>query len=497
MKRKYLFLILLTILLLTGCGRVTDDVSRRIVAPATTQIPINGVWNIVKGLGIPQKSQAGIEWIGKQLNFSSERVVIGDYTLRNAGFKIRSVNADDYFLFNHKSLGNEIKFPKMDTNVVTLTETNNFYCELIVLNENTIILEINNYDLLAEKVTAKKNTSKESMDQSTSTEARMFTMAEDRKSGVLLGIRTPLGTSSKQSNKKDETYSYRTIWVAASNNSLHPIVEKANIIFPRKSGFWEIKVSRQNNNGNLKDEIEKHNISMNLKNEKMFSMMAKASIVDNSIDENRINYLGNDYISIESKHSDNTQSISKLVIVPVDSLPNLKPVKLSELIGIESGELAKKSTDIGLKQLKAKGLAEKAIASAGLMENIGLVRNSGHWFFNGRINYFAGSEIRAFDYRINVIPPQNLIFYDELYVKWTDVKSAVPDAIDVFTSPERDIAIVVSKKGKLLVYGIKNGTLKKDPLQTIVLKKGERIIMAEWATGSYVDNWEKTLSSIK
>ncbi len=62
--------------------------------------------------------------------------------------------------------------------------------------------------------------------------------------------------------------------------------------------------------------------------------------------------------------------------------------------------------------------------------------------------------------------------------------------MDAFTSPNKDIA-VIKTPGKLYVFGISGEHLDSIPLGEMDLKAGTSVIMAEWATGFYVDDWEK------
>ncbi len=124
-------------------------------------------------------------------------------------------------------------------------------------------------------------------------------------------------------------------------------------------------------------------------------------------------------------------------------------------------------------------------------ENFGLVRKNGHWFLVGRINYQSGGTFAQTDFDLNVIPPPNLIFYDTLVLSWHAIKDRVPDALDAFTSPNKDIALVKTKN-KLTIYPIGGEQLAENPLAELDLQEGAAVIMAEWAIGSYVESWEKS-----
>ncbi len=48
--------------------------------------------------------------------------------------------------------------------------------------------------------------------------------------------------------------------------------------------------------------------------------------------------------------------------------------------------------------------------------------------------------------------------YDDLQLSWNSVKSKIPNALDAYTSPNKDIAIITTEK-ELYVYTIDNGKL--------------------------------------
>jgi len=202
-----------------------------------------------------------------------------------------------------------------------------------------------------------------------------------------------------------------------------------------------------------------------------------------------IDYVGNDYIAVEK----NTGEMSRLQVLPVDKLSSEAVIKISVLLD-ETG----KDTFINAYKETAKALSKdsKARFLAGEYpdENFGLSRKDGHWIFKGRINYQSDGMPEYTDYELKIAPPSNLIFYDSLVLSWYKIRDRVPDAVDAFTSPNKDIALVKTKN-KLLVFRISPGQLVGDPIKEIRLKEGTDIIMAEWATGSYVENWRNTFIS--
>jgi hypothetical protein len=63
---------------------------------------------------------------------------------------------------------------------------------------------------------------------------------EALKSGVLLGIKTPLGNDKNGLPR----YVYKTLWISSSNRKIKPVMQTKDILLPRKSGFWKLQIQR-------------------------------------------------------------------------------------------------------------------------------------------------------------------------------------------------------------------------------------------------------------
>lgn len=114
----------------------------------------------------------------------------------------------------------------------------------------------------------------------------------------------------------------------------------------------------------------------------------------------------------------------------------------------------------------------------------------------GRLNSNSNEDLAYGDFNINIVPPSKILNYDSFSLSWNDVKGRVPDAKDAYTSPNKDIAIIISANF-IYVYEIRNGQLGSKQIKKIPLHEGESVVMSEWATGDYVERWEKTLKSNK
>ncbi len=486
MKRHYAyFILLLIVLFVAGCADGSRESADKISSPRNRLIPVAGTWEVA---GVVESGALKLEdlpepWPGKDLQFSEDYALLGDNILEKPRYKIKRVNKEEYLLYGHKSLPKELDTPDEELDVITVTDEDKFLCEIIRVSSGALILEIDNRSFYLKKIS--DQVSRRSDIKYYEIAGSLNPAADNGKgipkTGVLVGFCSP---DTGSNNKGDSTYNYRTLWIAATDKKLHPVLNIQGILFPRRSGFWRMEAKRT---------ITAHPVATEQKEAKTDIPVepAKEEVRAGSITR-RIHYVGNDYVSIESKDADTLEST--LQVLPIDSLPGIKAVKLSDL----SGEAGAASMEAGRKReietLKADGgsLAE----DMGQNDSFGLERKMGHWFFKGRINYRKDGKARFADYNINVIPPAELIFYDELSVPWTAVKDRVPEAVDVFTSPNRDIALVITRT-ELIIFGISNGKLENQPLGKISLKAGETVVMAEWATGRYVEAWENSFYSNK
>lgn len=475
---------------MAGCTVTPVESTHRITSPRNNQSPVEGTWEIVKVIEENSKDEKTQEkeWKGKTFQFSEEYMTLGDYFLESPRYQIKRVNGKDYLLYSHKSFLKTFNIPDADIEVITVLDKDKFFCEIVRINDNELVLSIHSYNFYLKKASNEIESSVGLQDKQQEANSYSFmTYKADTliRSGILLGLR------SDNSNE----YSYRTMWIAANNKKLNPVFEIEEIVFPRRSGFWKMKTKKNTEAQRTEDFLYAYNISTDNIDEVQelqfdySDWFGKVGTI-----HKRIDYIGNDYVSIETigdggyEYSDRGWFENTLQILPIDNISSKKNVKMIDLSGGDS--LA--SIKLGIQKTMDKLKIEKnnLINREKLLENFGLERKMGHWVFKGRINYKRDDEFLSADYNINIIPPSKLVVYDELYIPWTYIKDKVPEAVDAYTSPNRDIVLVLTKN-EIIVYGIQKDDIEKTPLQRINLKDNETVIMAEWATGDYVENWEK------
>ena len=165
------------------------------------------------------------------------------------------------------------------------------------------------------------------------------------------------------------------------------------------------------------------------------------------------------------------------------------PIKISDI----AGEIGRNSFLEGAnKEILSKNekYKDSTIDLVPDEESFGLFRRNGYWIFKGRVNFLDNGVYSYKDFNIRAIPPKEVVHFDQLAVPWNAIKTKVPEAVDAFTSPNEDIALIVTHNN-ILVYTIDNGDISDIPLKKIQLKSAEKVIMSEWGLDRYAPIWEE------
>jgi len=481
MVRAYKVLLAgLVILLLGGCANLSWTTAGKIIPPANNLCPLEGKWTVIQDLQTSGSSGGSKQnWVGESAQFTGKVAMLGDYVWNNPSYKIKKVNSLDYLMTKYLDLSSTLVPDSKEVDVITVSAEENFLGEFMKIDDTRAIALVQNKALYLRKVSDRVDSS---LATANPNEFNTNDQSKPGASGVLVGLKIPSGSGSN--GGQNNGYTYQTLWLAADNKKLHSILTGNDIFFPRSSGFWKLQVRNVLNGTKAEDELSAHDVTTKAQ-ERQLQIMGINQLQDKKGTIKRIiDYIGNDYVTVENDADGNNY----LQVIPVDKISAPEGIKLSDLLGY-SGLTAFNSARTRARQaLNNEGIT--MFDDDGFDQNFGLVRKNGHWYLQGRINYQAGTKPNYMDFNVNLIPPAKLIFYDALCLSWQNIKDRVPDAVDAFTSPNRDIALVLTKT-KLFVYAISAGQLDSEPLTKIGMKEGESVIMAEWATGSYVDNWEK------
>lgn len=474
-KKCLILLSLFLLLILDGCAESSGASAGKIMPPPNQVNPLGGKWTVLQELNTNGNgSETTPQWTGSNVQFAADAVAFDGHVWDELSYKIKRVNAGDYLMTKYIAPSDIFVPETREVDVVTVYAASNFLGEVMKLDDTSMIFFVQNKDLLLKKVS----------DQADSTLGAADADAQDLNrdvnagtSGVLLGLRIPSGAS----------YTYRTLWIAADYQKLHPVLAVDQLFFPRASGFWELRIQDVSADGKAGNTLTARNIEAKaLERKKTKEGTNEQVSTDPAI--SIIDYISNDYVAAEKE----ADGANQLRVLPVDKLSSPAEIKISDLLGDKGLTAYLHAREQAVVALNGTGAASVGRDESG--ENFGLVRKNGHWFLVGRINYQNGGIQAQTDFDLKIIPPANLVFYDTLVLSWHNIKDRVPDAQDAFTSPNKDIALVKTKN-KLTVYTIDAEQLSENPLAEIDLQEGTTVIMAEWATGSYVESWEKSFLS--
>lgn len=460
---------LLLLLLVGGCTDPSWTAAGNIIPPVYNVCPLEGKWSVMRELGSEVYSaQTSLEARGSFFQFSRDTVILGKNVWNKPTYKIKKVNSTDYLMTRYTALDSDLSSINKQVDVVTVFADSNYLGEFMKINNTTVISFVQNKMLLLHKI-ADHADDPRSVANANIDHTNPYNTGT---SGIFIGLKIPVNND----------YIYKTVWAAVSNKKLHPVLSRNDIYFPRKSGFWELQVQSGINQGKNGEELYAHNIAVkDLAAAKDKDSARTAFPGSGSIS---IDYVGNDYVALKN-HAGNT---AKLQVVPVDKLSSLIGIKVSDLLGTGGIKAYNAAREQAVQTLYSQGIT---LIDADVTEdNLGLTRKNGHWQLQGRVYYQNDKTPETMEFYINFVPPANLVFYDTLYPSWQSVKDRVPNALDALTSPNKDLA-VIKTKSKLYFFGISGAQLDSVPLGEMELKEGTTIVMAEWATGFYVDNWEK------
>ncbi|OPH59379.1 hypothetical protein BC351_20950 [Paenibacillus ferrarius] len=309
---------------------------------------------------------------------------------------------------------------------------------------------------------------------------------------LLIGLRTEHEPTSSMAGRglKGMPYStYRTMLIAPVRGQLQKTSEGPGILMPYKQNFWKIDSLVQRTKTG-----EFHYLSAHLADQPV-----KPEVFVDQPDEqlNRVETLlfaGNQYVSIaESEQALRGNTPYQADRIWVRTLPQLKEghtlefynkpvdknhVSLSEVFGMGDNSM--------LPRVMSGPVAPKSELTG---QSWTVKREPGRWV--GKIAETPRVGSTAPDsYVLHDLPrelPDKVVNHDDLCCSWNDIKAAWPQATDALTSPLNDMVVIFEgDQLKFYPYAQAPGNA---PQLALDLLPGEQLVMAQWATDHYVQEW--------
>ncbi|MCR1935210.1 hypothetical protein NSA27_11105 [Clostridium tepidum] len=484
-KKKILLIFIIFIYSLTMTACVDLNSKNNIVAPNNNSCPIQGTWE-ADFSNLDKDSKLRLKLKDKDVIVGPQYIILGNEICKNPEFKVKTVKTEEYFLYKLRSSPNKLNLNEKEIEVISASSDNNPFYDFIKIDENKLLVYIDNQLLILNK---KSNNSsvqikKDNIEKKSQHDIVLPKRYSLLRTGILIGLK-----SSKEDNideYKNEKR-YRTIFISSRNKNLKNVIETENLFIPRKNGFCEVGVNRVNSQNNTQDSIFVNPLDNNYPSK--YNSIQEKGINNISIYKD-ILFVSNDYISIEynSIYKNNPINLHKVQMLPIDNVNAKTGVNIDDIIERDGEKILQSSLDSYIKS-KDNNILSKVEKSC-RKDSFFLSRRNGHWILRGRLNGIEDKE-EYINFNINIEIPKKILNYDDLQLSWNSVKSKIPNALDAYTSPNKDIAIITTEK-ELFVYTIDNGKLSNKAIYKMDLDK-ETVVMAEWATADYVKKWADSI----
>ncbi|MDI9500668.1 MAG: hypothetical protein QM236_07620 [Bacillota bacterium] len=497
--RLLVILILLMVLTvsLTACSQAVPESADRISSPVNLEIPAAGTWVLERRLldDTTEAAEADDVLTGETVGFSPDTMLYAGQMFRDISYKIRRVNVHEYFLHKNREILKKLDYENNEIMVVNVYSKDNFLFEFIIDSKGEKIALVDDRYYVMRKVSEEVSDVQEAAVHETLESGIKEAVAHKQpvRSGLLLGVRIPVQTADGLGDFK-----YGTYWISCINSTLRPVLYTDDIYLPRMDGFWKLEVEKKPGSSGLEDSLRAYKVTNTYNKGGDRPAVTGYRNVSERVEtrlRRAILYVGNDYACVENIIYDTDSNTAGAVFektlrtLPVDNLSNVDGIKISDMAG-ENGAMA-------MENAIAEVLANSGYEGIVIIDddaqqkNFALYRKTGHWFFKGRIDPDRQGHLPYMDFNLNLLPPANMVAYDVLHVPWKEMKDKLPNAIDIYTSPNRDLAVILTRS-HILLYTIEGRKLSGEPIAKIRLEEGSTVIMAEWSMGEYVARWENS-----
>lgn len=369
------------------------------------------------------------------------------------------------------------------------------------------------------------------------------TAAGKMNSGLLIGLRTD-GPDFAAS-------SYRTLYIAPEKGEPVKVAEGNGVLVPYKQQFWRIEpefavnettneiaiqltaypaeqaqgetaaaeriygdISNvgsktgntsgdSNSNDNYSDSNNSNNAGGKSSRDKVVALSAGFSVIRTE----KLMFAGNEYVAVaEAKAQAAEEPASSGKRVWVSRVPDLQSDYGNGNMNDRSiGSLAHRR-QVALKELLSmlpdseRKAAESEWGQGGggpvIGESWTIARRPGRWIAQAaeavQVNGRETVVLRDLPYPL----PEAVVSHDSLCCSWNDLTERRNDAIDALSSPDGDMVAIFTNDA-IAVYPIRvRGQIAEEPSLIVPLRPNEALIMAQWATGRYVDDWKQRVKRI-
>lgn len=460
-----------------GCSKVNGKDTQSIKVPNNENLTIRGTWKIIDINIFDDEIENKDEILLQKeslISISSSKISIFNKIYNEPSFKLKVVDKNYILSYELNLMLKDVIDSSDNVDIISLIDSNNLIGEFIVIDDNDGYLF---YSGMMLKLVREDMNPRDIESSNNKVEAEIVDEDYNSNVGVMLALKTPrtdIGDGKYQDSR------YRTLWISLKDNKLEPVLEKNNIIFPRLNGIWTIE-KKEINEEDIHNEYFIAKPIDGREDTKIGNDISVSLYKD-------INFISNDYISIERFEEDDFNYSAPIYrTIPIDNINSYQGLSINEIYSTEVKEKYERDFNEAFNSLSLE--EQNSLINKVDYTNFTIKRIEGKWALVGKIISKNPNE-KGVDFKLSINPNKKILNYDTLLIPWKDLKGRFPFIEDAYTSPTGRIAIIIFNN-KLFVYEIEEGSIKGNPLISIDLNEGESVIMAEWATGSYVDTWTK------
>lgn len=489
MKRliKNLFIILVLFILTSCTNSNTEELNSLIQIPKQEEPSISGTWKVVKVEGVENKDKKPISKKGDLVYIDKNLVAIGKNYAFPPVFSSKYVNMNKYL----KNRGIDRDDFNNDTSLVVINASQGqlFSKDFIVKSDTEMFFITDNKIISLEKISNKVDSKvlasyskRASKERTTSLDGEE--VAEDV--ALLLGVRERVDGSNDES-----IYSYYTYLLRIKEDKKLSYKKVYNIFIKNNEEYWAVN-TRNNNITSNYDEIIAYPIRIR---KKLLANNLKDSYTFKDINyDMRLNYVSNDFISIDYTSSSNENPIRKYAILETKNLKNPKFLSLEEFTGEEDSDLIFKERVLEEADMNFKNVDKDKVSFDNT--NFGIVRSQGQWIFQSSIYTGDGDSF------VQNFFPMEIAIGNQMLNKNSQKKFITRDQVRNINNQFKDYYIlsngkyiVIQTPDEILVHEIKDDLIEKKPIYSIPTINSSTIVSIEEQAGSSAESLERAFTN--
>ncbi|WP_130820002.1 hypothetical protein [Anaerococcus vaginimassiliensis] len=484
---KNLFVLLIIILLTSCTNKSPEELNSLIQMPKQDDLSITGTWKVVD---IKNGKKTGSEdnyKIGDLVYIDKNLAAIGDNYAFPPTYSSKYVNLSKYLA----NRGIETHNIDKNENVVVINASQGqlFSKDFIKKSETKMYFTINDNFIEIEKISNKVDSKvladyskKASKDRTTTPDGEE--VEED--AALLLGVRERIDSSEEES-----IYNYYTYLLRIKDSDTISYKKVYNIFVKNNEEYWSVN-SKNNNITSNYDEIISYPVRLR---DRMIDSATRTtySFKDINLDM-RINYVSDDFVSIDYTRSENENPIRKYAILETKNLKNPKFLSLEEFTGEEDSDLIFKERVLDEAESEFENIDKEKVAFDNT--NFGIVRNQGQWIFQSSIHTGDGDSF------VQNFFPMEIAIGNQMLNKNTTGNSITRDMVRNINNQFKDYYvlsngkyIVIQTPDEILVHRIKDNLIEKNPIYSIPTINSSTIVSVEEQLGTSAENLETAFTN--